>query len=928
MQTRRTMLTTVLVMGLALGFGGPAAAQPPGGGAPGVAATGRGQLPEGWTMTAGATGPALTWTAPAAVPMGDAAVEFYAGDRLLGRPRPAADQRTFRLDVPGRPELSDLQVRAAGRRLDAAGAAQRAAVSARAASAEPAVAAISPANPVDPGKKGPYATVSGEYQLPGAKLPDFPHKVEMQGVVVAPKGAPGKRPLALFLHGRHSTCFAGTENTSGDWPCKAGYKAIPSHRGYLQAQRLLASQGYVTVSISANGINGQDWAADDGGAQARSSLVRLHLARWADWAGAQRPTAPPVVKSAPVTDLSKVLLMGHSRGGEGVNRAATDSLSAPPAAQDGYRGKVRWTIRGTVLIGPTIFGHNPAPDVPSVTILPGCDGDVSDLQGQIYVDGTRGVSRGAALHSALYVVGANHNFFNTEWTPGQAVAPAWDDFGSEAPDKVCTLGKAKTRLTARQQQTVGATYLAAAARLFVAGDDRVRPLLDGSGFRAASAGPARVLSHAIGGARKPLLVPASTTKVTGTGARLCQQVTPVAKLACADPEGWTERSPHFVGFAVNPEPGRYAVRMNWSAAGKAVTLKPAKAQSIGGAPSLALRVVVPPNSTGTRMDVAVTDAKGRKATLGTVRVDGLPGSDGTTAHWAQEVRVPLAAAVRAKLDLRKIAKLGLTPRSKKGKAWVIDAWGWRAGTPAPKPAALPRVDVGQLTVKEGNSGVRTYQVPVTVSGRGNGQIWLFLTDPKTFKTTAKLATVKPATRSIKVQVTVAGNKRYGEDLRHSLLTKTVKGVVIGDYDGGVLVRDDDPAPTVTVRPVADRVTEGASLKWRVTLSAVADNAMYLSFLVQAPAGGAELSTADLDPAWFKEWSGEEPLPARPLSGEDLALFADVPPGKLTADISLPTTRDTIAEPDERTQLQTLIASRDFDEPTPGPVLTGTVLNAP
>ncbi|CAM5676472.1 hypothetical protein SALBM135S_09177 [Streptomyces alboniger] len=167
---------------------------------------------------------------------------------------------------------------------------------------------------------------------------------------------------------------------------------MPSHAGYRTAQELLASQGYVTVSIAANGINGQDDLAEDGGAQARSSLVRLHLARWADWA--RRPaTAPAAVRAVAPADLSRVLLVGHSRGGEGVNRAALDSLYAPPADQDGYHGPTRWKIRGTVLIGPTVFGQNPAPDVPSATILPGCDGDVSDLQGEIYVDGTRGVSR-------------------------------------------------------------------------------------------------------------------------------------------------------------------------------------------------------------------------------------------------------------------------------------------------------------------------------------------------------------------------------------------------------------------------------------------------------------------------------------------------------------------------------------------------------
>jgi hypothetical protein len=225
----------------------------------------------------------------------------------------------------------------------------------------------------------------------------------MQAVVVAPTGATGRRPLALFLHGRHATCFkpGGTEDdVTLEWPCSAGTQPIPSHRGYLKDQKLLASQGYVTVSISANGINGQDGDVEDGGAQARSSLVRQHLAQWAGWA-AHPSTAPAAVPDAAKADLSRVLLVGHSRGGEGVNRAAMDSLYPPPAAQDGYRGPVRWKIRGTVLIGPTIFGQNPVADVPSTTILPGCDGDVSDLQGEVYVDGTRGVGRGTALHSAV-----------------------------------------------------------------------------------------------------------------------------------------------------------------------------------------------------------------------------------------------------------------------------------------------------------------------------------------------------------------------------------------------------------------------------------------------------------------------------------------------------------------------------------------------
>lgn len=99
------------------------------------------------------------------------------------------------------------------------------------------------------------------------------------------------------------------------------------------------------------------------------SLVRAHLARWADWA--DRPdSAPDGGPGALKADLDKVLLVGHSRGGEGVNRAVMDSLYSPPAAQDGHPEAARWKIRGSVLVAPTAFGRNPVQDVPSLTILP------------------------------------------------------------------------------------------------------------------------------------------------------------------------------------------------------------------------------------------------------------------------------------------------------------------------------------------------------------------------------------------------------------------------------------------------------------------------------------------------------------------------------------------------------------------------------
>jgi hypothetical protein len=882
------MAIVTMTAAVAVGPGGQAWAQPP-------------VSPPG-TQVAGHT---LTWTSPTLM-AGDAAVEFYAGDRPLGRPT-TTDHRTFRLSVEEPPEPGEFQVRAAGRRLDVPPPKGSATNSAP-------LPAPGPAAAVDPGQPGQFATTTGEYTLDSVSLPDYPEPVEMQAVVVAPESAPGARPLALFLHGRHFTCFQGAdpEKISLEWPCPAGTEAVPSHRGYLEAQRLLASQGYVTVSISANGINAQDNDTEDLGGQGRSSLVRLHLDRWADWSGSGRDSAPAAVRAAPPADLSQVLLVGHSRGGEGVNRAAMDSLTPPPAAQDGYGGQVRWSVRGTLLIGPTIFGHNPVPDVPSATLLPSCDGDVSDLQGQMYVDNTSGVSSGRALHSALYMIGANHNFFNSEWTPGQAVAPAFDDFPAEANDAVCS-GGAPTRLTAAQQQRAGATYIAAAAQLFVGGDDRVRPLLDGTGERAPSADPARVLSHAIGGGRTGLVVPdAGGLQVSGAG-RLCAEVDPDSTRACLFPS-WPG-SPHFVSFGgVSAEPGRSAVAMSWTAAGEAVKLRLPRATDASGA--VTMRIAVPAMGTGTRFDVAVTDSAGERTVLGEVQLDGLPGTQLVQRHWAQEVRVPLERA-------QSITELELIPRSGAGRAWLIDAWGWQPGTPAPQPAGLPRIDVGGLApVQEGDAGTRTYQIPARVTGTGSGQVRVFVQDALSNEIQSWLATVGPTTRAIQVPIEVTGDTRFSDDRPYVVGMKAVQGLVIGDYSSTATVLDDDPAPVVTVTPVTTSVAEGGTLTWRFTLSEAADATVYVVAATKPASGAPELSSTDVDADWFLQRAFENPEPSRPLSETRLRPTVTVAPGQLTAELTVPTVADGTAEPAEQVRFQ--LEASGADEPQQLGMLTGTV----
>ncbi|MBL1084366.1 hypothetical protein JK359_20750 [Streptomyces actinomycinicus] len=919
-RARRIWVTAAALLAVAGTSGVTAVAQsqpPPGTGV--LSASEDRPLPPGWRLTGGGSAPQLVWRSDRPVPMGDARVEFRSDGQLLGTPRPAPDGRTFRLSLDARQakQLGGLQVWSGGRRLDAPDASGATGSAAR-------LPAPLPANGVDPGKPGSYRTKTGEYGLKSVRLPGFAEPVEMRAVVVAPVGASGKRPLALFLHGRHYTCYKGREDITGDWPCKAGTKPVPSHRGYLRDQKLLASQGYVTVSIAANGINGQDHLAEDGGAQARSSLVRQHLARWAGWA--EHPeTAPKVVREAPRADLSRVLLVGHSRGGEGVNRAALDSLVPPPADRDGYHGPVRWKIRGTVLIGPTVFGQNPVPDVPSVTILPGCDGDVSDLQGEVYVDGTRAVSNGTALHSAVYVIGANHNFFNSEWTPGQSAAPADDDFSDDPQhhDPVCAK-RAATRLTADQQHRAGSTYIAAAARLFLGGDDRVRPLLDGSGKRAPSADPARVLSHAVGARRGGGFLPDGGVSVTG--GKLCAAVDPSPAKACMG-QGGKGSSPHFAMWETDREAGRQAIALHWTRAGTPARVSVKQPVSLSGAKSLALRLFVPPNSRGTQLDVSLTDAAGHKAKLGRVKADGLPGSERTASYWAQEIRVPLTSAGRAGLDLRSVKSLELTPRSASGRAWLMDAWGWAPGTPAVRTDALPRVDVGRTTVDEGDSGVRTYRVPVQVSGRGgSGQVRVYVVDPVTGKVKDKLVTVRPGGQDIDVPVEVKGNTRYGADVSYDVLVKAVRGAVVGSHRGGITVHDDDPAPKMTVKPVAGRVTEGQQLKWRLSLSEAVDVDMSAMFVV-VPATAPELGTKDVPARWLRDMTGASPDPERALSKvEGLYLWVDVPAGRTSADITVPTAKDRVRESTESVRFQQV--DMETGKPQAGGLeLSGSVLNA-
>ena len=930
---RSTSLLAVIALVTTLAAAPPAQAAPVSPTSNAVVTAPR-ELPGGWARSS--DGRTLTWTSPTLIPIGGSRLDVVAGERLLGTGVLSRNQRS--VSVPLSPDAAtdpsvawaDLAVVASGRRLSDPSVA--AVPSGRLPGDMPlegtlprlARQLVSP----DPGLPGPYATVTGKYALPRVAIAGLPAKVEVKGVVVAPRGTTGERPLVLLLHGRHSTCYRGVEESTGDWPCPPGFTAIPSYRGYLETQQLLASQGYVTVSISANGINGQDWVLQDGGAAARSELVRHHLALWERWSrsAASHALAPTAVRAAPRADLDRVLLVGHSRGGEGVNRAALDSTTGP---------RVPWTIRGLVHIGPTAFGQNPAPGVPVEVLLPYCDGDVSDLQGQAYVDAGRHAGKDPVLRSAVMVLGANHNFFNKEWTPGEAVAPAWDDWGDDT-DRVCGTRPGSTRLTPAAQRQVGTTYTAAAAAVFLAEDESALPLLDGTPARAASTGKARVISHALGGRRSAVVVPTPATTLATTGrttARLCRTAEANQVRKQCSTEAYWGADPHFLPlFYLAGEPSRRAIDVGWTKPGGSARVGTSGTRSLAGARALELRVVVPAGAPATTFGVRLTDTTGRQLVLPDTTLQGLPRTrNGTPGKdWAREVRLPLTAATvrTSTIDLDAVSRVDVLPRSASGRLWLLDVWGWQPGLNPAAPLRLSRLDVGAKTVNEG-SKTHTVRVPLTVTGptRTSGRVWVVVVDPTSFEApVGRLVDVPAGTRRLDVDITVAGDRRDDPDvLQYQVLVKAVKGLAIGDYFGGLTVADDDPSPTLTVEPVATSVAEGEGLRWRFQLSEVTDAGVYIQLVAIAPEAGSppELSTKDLPAEWL-EWQGIDPnLPATPLSEAFLYAWVYIEQGTDSAELVIPTRSDTKVEGPESLTLR-IDEAGQVVLPDPVPTLVATV----
>jgi hypothetical protein len=254
----------------------------------------------------------------------------------------------------------------------------------------------------------------------GAPWPFLNTNVPLNGHICIPRGR-GPFPLAVFVHGNHNPL----ENSTP---------------GYLYLCSLLASHGIIAATIDANFLNGGNFGEND----ARAIVHLEHLKQFRTW----NNTATHPVHGK--VDMNRILIVGHSRGGEGVGHASyfnqlasiKPDIFSPVVPLDGSAGlgPYRFALTAVAAIAPTdrqyipLTGPTVVPD--RYFLIHGSrDGDVSTFEGYNTYNRAHAVDQAnptvsdGKLKALLWVFGANHNQFNSAWpteTPPATTMPRAD----------------------------------------------------------------------------------------------------------------------------------------------------------------------------------------------------------------------------------------------------------------------------------------------------------------------------------------------------------------------------------------------------------------------------------------------------------------------------------------------------------------------
>ncbi|MGI9625634.1 MAG: chlorophyllase/cutinase-like alpha/beta fold protein [Longimicrobiales bacterium] len=265
-----------------------------------------------------------------------------------------------------------------------------------------------------------------------------PDSFPVNGRVWYPDGD-GPFPLVLVVHGNHNM---------KDF----------SDPGYDWLGELLASQGYILVSVDMNFINGGIRGENDG----RGWMLLKHLQAWQGF-NAEGPFEGLV-------DLSNIGLMGHSRGGEAVAVAAAFNRLTRYPDDASLEFGFDFDIKAVVAIAPVDGQYLPADqrapveNVNYLVVHGSHDGDVTSFHGLRQFNRVSFTDGGDWFKSAIYVYRANHGQWNTVWGA--------HDNGPRSPRILDLRGL----MPAEDQREFGRVFMGAFLDIALKGNDRYRPL--------------------------------------------------------------------------------------------------------------------------------------------------------------------------------------------------------------------------------------------------------------------------------------------------------------------------------------------------------------------------------------------------------------------------------------------------------------------
>ena len=261
-----------------------------------------------------------------------------------------------------------------------------------------------------------------------------PDALPLNAQVWMPEGS-GPFPIALIVHGNHP---AGNRSDIG--------------YGYLG--ELLASRGIIMASVDQNFINSSliyDAFLFGGGLQAengaRGFILLEHLRQWYEW---NADIFHPFYNKA---DFGRIVLIGHSRGGEAAVLAAAFADLGHYPGNGNVTFDYPFSINTVIAIAPVHRQYNPAElevylrNINYLVLHGGHDKDVSSFMGaDMY---RRADVSEYGIKAAVWIKHANHGQFNTAW--GRNDLPGLSSFALNR----------RLLMPEEEQQTVGKVFISA-----------------------------------------------------------------------------------------------------------------------------------------------------------------------------------------------------------------------------------------------------------------------------------------------------------------------------------------------------------------------------------------------------------------------------------------------------------------------------------